>query len=563
MEPVILNNTYRLERRLTAGGMGAVFVGSHLRIKGRKYAIKKLHAELASNESFQKRFAAEAEAMMELNHDNIVRIEDFLVQGEDYYLVMEFVEGEPLDALLHRERKLTAHRAGELFRQLLLGLEFCHSKGIIHRDLKPSNLLLTKEGNLKITDFGIARQEKVERGLTQTGTILGTPDYMSPEQIVGEKPDQRSDLYSCGVILYEMLVGRTPYASAHESDNNYAILYAHLHQEPDPITDPNVPSTLKRLVERCLEKRPQDRLQSTKDALRLLKQGKEDTGLDPSTRDWQKLGLEGRPGPEALQGKNLATGSRLKSAAQDFRIQKESMTSDFERPASGSPSSAASQSTQHVSKEEQRALTGANSAPPKRSLLIPLIAAIFLMGGGGAGAYYAFFSGKKTDNGSSTDGTGTDSTGPQTRRIVPRRETQDGSQKNGQQGNQDSNDSAGNTAQGSRKAPPRRPVVVRDRAMPADAGAARPTPRTDTPTPRIVPRRRPTLAKRNVPDTSGKHPAYKWPSSVSKMCRFFLKICMNSCIKTRQHSGDVQAEKNCRPACWKARGSTNGRKFCQ
>ncbi len=279
-------------------------------------------------------------------------------------------------------------------------------------------------------------------------------------------------------------------------------------------------------------------MQSTQEALRLLKQGKEDTGLDPSTSDWQKLGLTGRPGPEAIQGKpsGLATGG----AMNDFRAKKESMTSDFERPGEDQHS----QATQHVSEAESRSLTKIKTSDGGRSLLIPIILAIVLLGGG-VGAYYLFFA-----SGSNSV------TPPANRRTTPVR---------------------------------RSPVVrVRDRepvrrlpAMPkqpdaqlqADAGSPMDTgskPDLRQPEPRrvVIPRRQipPTRPRtkapvRTVPDA--RHPAYRWPSSATKMCRFFLKICMKSCVKTRLGKGDPQAEDHCKKNCWRMRKTKHGQKFCQ
>lgn len=265
MVGTVLNNTYRLESALTKGGMGQVFVASHLRVSGRRYAIKQLHPELAVAPNFQARFQREAEAMMKLEHSNIVRIEDFLIEGSTYYLVMEFVEGNDLAHLLEKETRLEVTEAHRLTLELLAGLDYCHNKGLVHRDLKPSNLLLDSEKKLKITDFGIALEESIDQRLTNTGTILGTPDYMSPEQIVGKPLDGRSDIYAVGAILYEMLLGRPLFPRGEEEQGSYVVLFAHVHKPPPPIKDGSIPEYLRVVIEKSLQKEPENRYQSAKE----------------------------------------------------------------------------------------------------------------------------------------------------------------------------------------------------------------------------------------------------------------------------------------------------------
>lgn len=270
MVGTILNNTYRLERALTKGGMGQVFVASHLRVAGRKYAIKQLHPELAVAPNFQVRFQREAEVMMTLDHPNIVRIEDFLIENATYYLIMEFVEGDALDQKLQREHKIAPEECHRLTLELLEGLDYCHNQGIVHRDLKPSNLLLTREDRLKITDFGIALQESSEQRLTNTGTILGTPDYMSPEQIVGKSVDGRSDLYAVGAILYEMLLGQPLFPRTSDDQGSYVVLFSHVHKPPPPIVAPHIPVHLRQVIERCLQKDPNHRFASAREMIQVM-----------------------------------------------------------------------------------------------------------------------------------------------------------------------------------------------------------------------------------------------------------------------------------------------------
>jgi len=271
----ILNNTYKLEKELVAGGMGQVYIASHLRLDGRRYAIKLLHPELAVTETFQKRFKDEAESMTALGHPNIVRIEDFLIIEGSYFLVMEFIAGDSLDRRIFNEGSMSPSIVKDLAVQLLEGLEYCHQQGIIHRDLKPSNLLLTESQQLKITDFGIALQDQQKERLTKPGTILGTPDYMSPEQILGHTTDARSDLYSVGIILFEMLAGHTPFPRNEDTEGSYVVLFAHMNTEAPPLKGSHIPPYLKMAVEKCLEKDPNKRFQSAEE----MKQYLEDGGL--------------------------------------------------------------------------------------------------------------------------------------------------------------------------------------------------------------------------------------------------------------------------------------------
>ncbi len=255
----VLHQTYRLDKALSEGGMGQVFVASHLRVHNRQYAVKRLRPELAASERFLARFRIEAQAMMALEHPNIVRIEDFLVDEHTYYLVMEYIRGRPLDEIIFFQKRLSAAQIVSIAIQMLDALECCHAQHIIHRDLKPSNVLVEESGRIKLTDFGIALQEDLTSRLTNTGTLLGTPDYMSPEQITSKEMDGRSDLYSLGVMLYEMLTGRLPFLRTQESEGSYVILFAHVHTEPPPIQDATLPAFLVEATLRCLKKHPDQR----------------------------------------------------------------------------------------------------------------------------------------------------------------------------------------------------------------------------------------------------------------------------------------------------------------
>ncbi|MEM1008101.1 MAG: serine/threonine-protein kinase [Myxococcota bacterium] len=249
----IVHQTYRLEEMLDEGGMGQVYVASHLRIPNRLYAVKRLLPELASSDNFRARFRIEAQAMIKLRHKHIVHLEDFLEESDTTYLIMEFIEGKPLDRILREQGKLTQKQAICLSLQVLDALQCCHEQGIIHRDLKPSNLLLDRTGDVKLTDFGISFLQGPQQRLTRTGSLLGTPDYMSPEQIQAKSVDHRSDLYSFGVMLHEMLQGLRPFLNDQSTDGIYAVLYAHVQSAP-PALHKEIAPALRACVEKALAK---------------------------------------------------------------------------------------------------------------------------------------------------------------------------------------------------------------------------------------------------------------------------------------------------------------------
>lgn len=253
---------YKIIGLLGEGGMGAVYVAEHTMI-GRKVAIKRLHPELASDEKAVQRFQREARAAASTGHEHIVEILD-LGYAEDGapYLVMEYLRGQSLAALLRKDTRIPAKRACEIIGQMLAALDAVHRQQIVHRDLKPDNVFLTRrQGNndyVKILDFGISKMKRDEGeafDLTRTGVMLGTPFYMSPEQARGMKNlDHRVDLYAAGVILYECLTGRVPY----EADNYHQLLQAILRNDPIPIRSisSDVEPQLEAIVHRAIAKDP-------------------------------------------------------------------------------------------------------------------------------------------------------------------------------------------------------------------------------------------------------------------------------------------------------------------
>ena len=242
---------YALERPLGHGGMAIVYL-AHDRELRRPVAIKVLGPPLALDPEFVGRFRREATIVARLSHPNIVQIFDLGEEEDRLYIVMEYVEGESLAALLAREERLAPEQAVELAQQVCLALECAHTEGVVHRDVKPANLLLRNDGTLKVADFGIARSDQTT-AYTQAGTVLGTASYLAPEQAAGEPVTHRADLYSLGVVVYELLTGEPP-----RKVESLAQLAA-VHSGPvRPVRDlaPEVPEHLEAAVMRCLARNP-------------------------------------------------------------------------------------------------------------------------------------------------------------------------------------------------------------------------------------------------------------------------------------------------------------------
>ncbi|WP_246852746.1 serine/threonine-protein kinase [Naasia sp. SYSU D00948] len=258
---ITLGARYRLSRRVATGGMGEVWEATDAVI-GRTVAVKVLRDEYAGSKGFLERLRTEARHAALVTHDGIARIYDYGEEAGGAYLVMELVPGEPLSAVLSREFSLPVDRVLDLLEQTATALHAAHSAGLVHRDIKPENLLLTPEGRVKITDFGIARlAEGVP--LTVTGQVMGTAQYLSPEQASGRPVTPASDLYSLGIVAYEALAGRRPFTG----ESPVAIALAHLQETP-PDLPPRVPEPVRRLVLSCIAKSPADRPASAADLAR-------------------------------------------------------------------------------------------------------------------------------------------------------------------------------------------------------------------------------------------------------------------------------------------------------
>jgi serine/threonine protein kinase len=250
--------SYKITEKIGEGGMGSVFKGIDTMLE-REVAIKMLRPDFTRDAEIAERFRAEAVTLAKLNHPNIATLHNFFRHDDDYFMVMEFVRGETLETLIKKQGALPADRAIFLFGLALEGIGHAHTMGIIHRDIKPANMMFTEKGSLKVMDFGIARVLGTTR-MTRQGTIIGTVDYMAPEQIKGEDSDSRTDIYSLGILLYEMVTGRVPF----ESDSEYGLMMAQINEAPPPPRTivPHIPLHLEQAIMRALAKNPKARFQT-------------------------------------------------------------------------------------------------------------------------------------------------------------------------------------------------------------------------------------------------------------------------------------------------------------
>ena len=257
-----LGSRYRVEARIGTGGMADVFRGFDP-VLHRTVAIKVLNARFASDESFVDRFRREAQAAARLNHPNIVGVFDHGSDDGTQYIVMEFIEGRTLADALGAGRRPTPAQAAEIARHICDALAAAHAQGVIHRDIKPANIMVTRDGTVKVMDFGIARLVSGPETAPQTSAVLGTAAYLSPEQAQGQPVDARTDIYSLGTVLYEMLAGRPPFAG----ESPVAIAYKQVNEPPVPPSqiNPDVPPSLDAVVMRALAKNPANRYQTARE----------------------------------------------------------------------------------------------------------------------------------------------------------------------------------------------------------------------------------------------------------------------------------------------------------
>jgi serine/threonine-protein kinase len=261
----VIDGRYRVISRVGSGGMAEVYCAEDTQL-GRRVAVKLLHERFAQDEEFVERFRREASSAASLSHANIVNVYDRGQWGGTYYIAMEYLDGRSLDSIVREEAPLAPARAIELTEQVLRAARFAHRHGVVHRDLKPHNVIIDEEGRVKVTDFGIARAGASE--ITQTGSIMGTARYLSPEQAQGHTVSPRSDLYAIGIMLYELLTGTVPF----EGDSVVAIALRHLSEPPRPPSSlvPTVSANLDAIVMRALAKRPEARFSDADEFLAAL-----------------------------------------------------------------------------------------------------------------------------------------------------------------------------------------------------------------------------------------------------------------------------------------------------
>src|SRR6202046_2958530 len=260
MEPVDTPRTYsgryELTHLIARGGMAQVYRAMDRQLE-RPVALKVLFPELSVDRTFVERFRREAQAAANLSHPNIVPVFDWGEDDGSYFIVMEYVDGRALSAVLKDPEPLPPRQIASIGAGVAAALAFAHRHGVIHRDVKPGNVLITPDGEVKVTDFGIARAVNTEESLTPTGAVMGTAAYFSPEQAEGKAVDARSDIYSLGVVLYEMAVGKPPFTG----DSPVAVASKHVRDQPilPRVANPAVPTALEAVIMKAMAKNPDDR----------------------------------------------------------------------------------------------------------------------------------------------------------------------------------------------------------------------------------------------------------------------------------------------------------------
>jgi beta-lactam-binding protein with PASTA domain/tRNA A-37 threonylcarbamoyl transferase component Bud32 len=288
--PRVLSGRYELSHLVARGGMAEVYRAQD-RLLDRPVALKILFPELSVDRAFVERFRREAQAAANLSHPNIVPVFDWGEDNGTYYIVMEFIDGRALSSILRTAGPMHPDRAAEIGADVAIALAYAHRHGVIHRDVKPGNVLITEDGIVKVTDFGIARAINTEESLTQTGAVMGTATYFSPEQAEGMGVDARSDIYSLGVVLFEMVTGRPPFMG----DTPVAVASKHVRENPPTPREinPSVPPDLEAIILKCLAKSPEYRY-ATGDDLRVdllrFREGRAVGAVAPPTMSQPTMG---------------------------------------------------------------------------------------------------------------------------------------------------------------------------------------------------------------------------------------------------------------------------------
>ena len=399
----VLDGKYRLDAYLSRGGMGAVYRGTHVML-GRPVAVKLISSDLVTSPDMVRRFQREARAATHLNHPNIVKVYD-LGQTDDgtLYIAMELVSGESLHSIIRASGALQPARIVNILGQIVSALALAHSNSIVHRDLKPHNIMIsrTPDGRETATllDFGIAKTFEIDANtkLTATGSTIGTPQYMSPEQASGQEVDGRSDLYSLGIILYEMLIGEVPFSGS----STPTVLVKHLTELPvHPSArrpDLHISPTLETLALRCLEKNPANRFQTADElAAELHRAPAEEVDADGATIHLSPTVMD-----RALSGDRPTVGSTIPSplgAAGGWQPGNQTFATIPDGPAAPPRTAAPSRPTEPGTRPTAPALAPTPFVPPpivvkpvvapKRSLVLPVAGALVLAAAAGS-AYWA------------------------------------------------------------------------------------------------------------------------------------------------------------------------------
>jgi eukaryotic-like serine/threonine-protein kinase len=309
LPPRVFSERYELNHLIARGGMAEVY-RAHDRLLDRPVAVKVLFPELSVDRSFVERFRREAQAAANLSHPNIVPVFDWGEDSGTYFIVMEFIDGRPLSAILKTAGPLSSDRTADIGAPVAAALGYAHKHGVIHRDVKPGNVLITDEGQVKVTDFGIARAINTEESLTQTGAVMGTATYFSPEQAEGVGVDARSDIYSLGVVLFEMVTGRPPFLG----DTPVAVASKHVRDHPPAPRElnPSIPPTFEAIILKAMAKDASHRYATAEDLradLLRFNEGRTVLAMDDATALLAVAGTTQAVGAVSRQDDTQAVGA--------------------------------------------------------------------------------------------------------------------------------------------------------------------------------------------------------------------------------------------------------------